>query len=116
MNITNWKIRAAVWQGSERWDGRRPRWYVDVYYAARRLPGTSVVGRCATDRDYSTGVIQRDFTTRLEALDYATQTVRAIRLAGALTAGNVSAEQAATAWARMGRAGTSVNPDLLEAP
>lgn len=98
MSITDSRIRAAVWQGAERWDGRRRRWYVDVYYAARRMPGSSVVGRCATDRDWSTEVIQRDFATRLEALNHANYLVALMRRTAALaalaSAGTVTTDEA----------------------
>lgn len=84
MSIADSKIRAAVWQGAGH--GRRGRWYVDVYYAARRGDPMSPVWRAAVDGDTGAEVIEGDFASRLEALDYAERTVGLMRITAALVA------------------------------
>lgn len=111
MSITDSRIRAAVWQGSS-----TGRWYVDVYYARRRSAGSSPVVRSDRDRDPGTPVIEQDFATRLEALDYAAQLVGTMRLTTALATGTTPAGKAATAWARLGLVGRTTTPEPLEAP
>ncbi|HEX7352506.1 hypothetical protein [Brachybacterium sp.] len=116
MSITDSRIRASVWAGSEDWRDQGRRWYVDVYYAARRSPATPAILRAELDADPDTEVIRRDFATRGEALDYARFTVGLMRrtaaIAIAVSAGMVTTEQALAALGNV----TTPNPEPLEAP
>lgn len=81
MSITDSRIRAAVWFGEV-----TGTWYVDVYYAARRTPGTSPFARAEADHEPGTEVIGKEFADRVAALNYANSTVYVRRRTGALVA------------------------------
>ena len=93
--IADHRIRAAVWLGEV-----TGTWYVDVYYAAHRTPGTSPFQRAEADHEPGTEAIEieKEFADRVDALNYANHTVYVRRRTDAIVAlmnvGTVTAAEA----------------------